>query len=451
MSKVYCGAPIEIIFQENSNEVPTRVQILKVGNFHDPRYGIVKVTEDHLARFVKNFAEKVRRLDIAIDYSHKTEEIAAGWFKELTTDANGTELWANIDWTPAGHKVLSDKEFRYLSADFDFNYQDNETLIRHGAVLKGAGLTNRPVVKGMAATIALQEIDGSTTREELQGLRKKRSAEFGIEETNHSILNFSLGFPNNLNQYGDPVNLNFPFDTVESARNARVRFKQSANEIYKLADSKRIVHERIVREQLKLGVRPGFDSDDELDKLLPSELKNQLQKGESVMDEKELLAEIKTLKGENVLLAEQVKKFSDHDLSPEEMMAKIKELESKLAEAMAENKSFKESTALAEKTAAFDKLLSEKKAVPAQKEAYLADDMTKFIELSEEANIDPQGHGGKPPEKKADGDKSAEDEVIELTEKKLKDNEGMAHDEAMSLVLSENPKLNETYEANMAL
>ena len=65
---------------------------------------------------------------------------------------------ARVDWTPNGEKILAEKEFRYLSAEFDVDYTDNETPdISHGTVLLGAGLTNRPVIKRMDAVITLSE------------------------------------------------------------------------------------------------------------------------------------------------------------------------------------------------------------------------------------------------------------------------------------------------------
>ena len=79
---------------------------------------------------------------------------------DIYLSENGEELWATVDWTEGGEKSVRRKEYRYLSADFQFNYTDNETLQEYGPTLFGAGLTNRPVVKGMAPTI-LSEIKPS--------------------------------------------------------------------------------------------------------------------------------------------------------------------------------------------------------------------------------------------------------------------------------------------------
>lgn len=134
------------------------VQLLRVGTFYHERYGEVKITPTILSDMVKNWKNNVRKIDLAIDYKHESEDIAAGWMKKVYLSDDGQELWSTVSWTPRGRKVLSDKEFRYLSADFNFDYQDNETLQKYGPTLLGAGLTNRPVIKAMEPAVELTEV-----------------------------------------------------------------------------------------------------------------------------------------------------------------------------------------------------------------------------------------------------------------------------------------------------
>lgn len=133
------------------------MQILRTGEFSDPRYGRFEITSTMLAQMVKNFSEGVRGVIPALDYKHESDDVAAGWFKKLWLADDGNELWADIEMTPKGEKILGDKEFGYVSADFDTEYQDNETLQKFGCVLLGAGLTNRPVIKRMESVIQLAE------------------------------------------------------------------------------------------------------------------------------------------------------------------------------------------------------------------------------------------------------------------------------------------------------
>jgi phage I-like protein len=143
---------------------------MKTGVFHHPFYGPFKIDSTVFDSMVKNFSGNVRQIDLAVDYEHNNQSIAAGWITGLKKKQgeNGDQLWAEMDWTPRGRQVLSDKEFRYVSAEFDLEYQDSETLSEHGPTLFGAGLTNRPFLKGMAATTQLDEGEFDMNLKELQ-------------------------------------------------------------------------------------------------------------------------------------------------------------------------------------------------------------------------------------------------------------------------------------------
>lgn len=148
----------QVKIQLNEGELGKDIQLLRAATIYDPRYGKVEITKHLLSEMVKNFEKGVRGIDLMIDYGHNTDGEAAGWIKNLYLAENGSELWAHIEWTKGGQVALEEKRYIYISADFEKNYRDNETLINHGAVLKGAALTNRPVVKKMTPAITLGEI-----------------------------------------------------------------------------------------------------------------------------------------------------------------------------------------------------------------------------------------------------------------------------------------------------
>ena len=161
MTKQFRLAPIAITLAEGAKAAPDRIQVIRTGTFHHPTYGKFEITKDHLLSFKKNFDARVRGIDLALDYGHDSEGEAAAWFKTIELSDDGTELWAVPDWTPSGSDSVVTKRYRYVSADFNFDYTDNETLTKHGPTLLGAGLTNRPVVKGQAPVIELTEGKGS--------------------------------------------------------------------------------------------------------------------------------------------------------------------------------------------------------------------------------------------------------------------------------------------------
>jgi hypothetical protein len=131
------------------------------------------------------------------------------------------------------------------------------------------------------SAVAKQVPDADASSEAKREAQAARAEEFGIEalDGKGENLSYPADFPTDLRLYGDPTNLKFPNDSEERAANARVRFKQFAD-TYELEKSKAIVHERIVRAELRHGITPGFDPEDPLDALLPEDLKDELSKAE---------------------------------------------------------------------------------------------------------------------------------------------------------------------------
>ena len=164
MNEIFRGLPIRLSLdpQKGADGVPRKVQVLRVGSFQYQDESMdepvqMEITREVLASMVKNFKAGVKKTDLAMDYGHNSGAEAAGWFKSLELSTDGNELWAEIDWTRIGAQKLADKEFRYVSADFNWDYEDNESGDKFGPTLNGAGLTNRPFVKNMAPAISLHE------------------------------------------------------------------------------------------------------------------------------------------------------------------------------------------------------------------------------------------------------------------------------------------------------
>lgn len=134
--------------------VPTKVQYLRTGTFNHPVYGKFQITPAILSEMKANFDARVRGVDIAFDYFHESDKKAAAWVKEFSLEENGTELWAVVDWTPQAQQMLAERELRYFSPDFAFEWKDPETGNVFSNVIFGGGLTNRPFVKEMEAIVA---------------------------------------------------------------------------------------------------------------------------------------------------------------------------------------------------------------------------------------------------------------------------------------------------------
>ena len=190
MSEIFKTSPI-VLSEEGPSDLKT-MQILRTGEFYHDRYGNFEITTKMLSDMVENFKKGVRGVKPALDYSHDSEGIAAGWFQDLYTLNNGTELWAKIEMTPKGSKVLSDKEFGYISAEFDPAYETNENPVKKvGAVLLGAGLTNRPVIKKMKSVIELSE--GGKMNKELEEKLVNAEKKLGEYESMQKKLMEDMG------------------------------------------------------------------------------------------------------------------------------------------------------------------------------------------------------------------------------------------------------------------
>jgi len=143
----------DLKFAEES-EMKTEIQVLSVGTWKHPVYGKIKISEKDIDDFVKNFDSKVRR-DIAITEGHpvgEDEKPAIGWFRQLLNKGRDG-LWAVVEWTEKGKKLLASKAYKYFSPEFYTNYEDPETHKNYLNVLVGGALTNRPYFKSLQAVV----------------------------------------------------------------------------------------------------------------------------------------------------------------------------------------------------------------------------------------------------------------------------------------------------------
>lgn len=129
----------------DDSKITSVVTVTRCGSFTDPRYGRFEITREMLFSMVRNFDAGTVGVDIFLDVSHKPEDGAAAKILKLTVE--GSRLRALVEWTGYGVDAVKVRGYRYLSAEFVENYQDNEQGAQYGCTLLGAGLTVRPVIK----------------------------------------------------------------------------------------------------------------------------------------------------------------------------------------------------------------------------------------------------------------------------------------------------------------
>lgn len=138
---------------DNDNDL-SEMQVLKTGTFNTS-YGKLTIRKEHLDLMVENFKNNVRGIDISYDVTHDNEfgeKKAVGWLKDLEVrkDLSSKEhnLFAKVEFTPEGQNLVRDKAYKYTSAEFLVDYEDDKGD-HYNYVLVGGTLTNRPQIKGM--------------------------------------------------------------------------------------------------------------------------------------------------------------------------------------------------------------------------------------------------------------------------------------------------------------
>ena len=143
---------------DSNGQVPTTINLLKAGTWNTPWHGDFELTGEDLEEMATNFAEGVGLVledqpRAPINEGHNMGGKASGWIKRLYVQAtNGTAaLLGDVEWTPAAEQAIKDKEWSYISPEFnprgcpwedpeqEFTFVDN--------VLTGAALTNIPLFK----------------------------------------------------------------------------------------------------------------------------------------------------------------------------------------------------------------------------------------------------------------------------------------------------------------
>jgi len=152
---------------DSKGNVPTKIEILKVGMWRTPYHGDIMVTPDDLLEYVDNFDAGigyVKETGAPIDYKHEEWDKAAGWMKRLYVE--GETLFADVEWTPQGKQMLADKEFKCFSPQFYpkgrggwMNPEDYEDIVEN--VVVGGGLTNIPLFKGLSPIMASAAFGGT--------------------------------------------------------------------------------------------------------------------------------------------------------------------------------------------------------------------------------------------------------------------------------------------------
>lgn len=153
------------LFSENGasafaeRDLPTEIHIVPFGKWDHPVYGSFEIKRETVQEFIKNFSYGIRaehRLPITAGHDTFQETGAVAWFSELYEGANG--LYAKVEWTPEGNRLLREGAFKYFSPEWYTDYTDPADGIKYGHVLIGGALTNKPFFRELDPVAAFSEL-----------------------------------------------------------------------------------------------------------------------------------------------------------------------------------------------------------------------------------------------------------------------------------------------------
>ena len=130
--------------------------LLPVGEFYDKRYGRVSITHDKIKQMAVNFG-KCPAYDVPVKLGHEQGAKSPGKVIDIQAKPEGLEITMLVD--PDTAKAINDKQYRYMSAEFDEDYHDKKTGEKVGAVLLGAALVNQPANPYVAPLVFADDIN----------------------------------------------------------------------------------------------------------------------------------------------------------------------------------------------------------------------------------------------------------------------------------------------------
>jgi len=159
-----------LTFDEHSNNPRSWVMAARAKEYLHPSYGKLSFTPERLRRFADSVRNKIRGIELDIDYDHKADPTkgneAAGWVKDAKLE--GDALMLLVEWTKSAASKIKEGAYRYFSPEFQDEWTD-ATGIKHQDVLFGGGLTNRPFLKDLLP-VNLSELTFAETKNEGKGM-----------------------------------------------------------------------------------------------------------------------------------------------------------------------------------------------------------------------------------------------------------------------------------------
>ena len=167
------GTPVAL--SDSDEKTRFIYNLLPVGHFYDKRYGEVWINSDKINQIVQNFG-KYPAYEVPIKIGHDDGAKSPGKVIGVQAKDEGLEITMIVDKETS--EAITKEQYRYMSAEFDENYQDKESGKSVGAVLLGAALVNQPANPYMEPLKFVDDINpkgGNNDMSEIEELRKQLS------------------------------------------------------------------------------------------------------------------------------------------------------------------------------------------------------------------------------------------------------------------------------------
>ena len=144
--------------------------LLPIGEFHDKRYGRVSITPAKIQQMADNFG-KCPAYEVPVKLGHEQGAKSPGKVIAATAKPEGLEVTLLVDAETA--QAINNKQYRYMSAEYDEDYHDKKTGEKVGAVLLGAALVNQPAHPYVAPLKLADDVTPDTPPETILEKEKK--------------------------------------------------------------------------------------------------------------------------------------------------------------------------------------------------------------------------------------------------------------------------------------
>lgn len=161
------------IVEASEDNLPQEIEVLQENAWKNmPGRPDFSVSATDLDEYVDNFKSK-KRAGVPIDIEHGKDPTfgnqAAGWISDMMvkTKENGKKaLFVKPDWNGLGSKLVGDKRFKFVSADFipaslgGIQDKEGKGLLKN--VIRKITITNTPLMKDLPAIMASEDAESTS-------------------------------------------------------------------------------------------------------------------------------------------------------------------------------------------------------------------------------------------------------------------------------------------------